>query len=48
MPSGTARDDSRRANGSMGVDAADYDGCGRPSLWVTNYENERTACTTMT
>jgi hypothetical protein len=24
----------------MGVDAADYDGSGRPSLWVTNYENE--------
>ena len=26
--------------GSMGLDAADYDGSGRPSLWVTNYENE--------
>jgi hypothetical protein len=24
----------------MGLDAADYDGSGRPSLWVTNYENE--------
>jgi hypothetical protein len=24
----------------MGVDAADYDGSGRASLWVTNYENE--------
>ena len=24
----------------MGVDAADYDGSGRPSLFVTNYENE--------
>src|SRR5262249_46707914 len=25
---------------SMGVDAADYDGSGWPSLFVTNYENE--------
>ncbi len=24
----------------MGVDAADYDGSGKPSLWVTNFENE--------
>ena len=24
----------------MGLDAGDYDGSGRPSLWVTNYENE--------
>ena len=24
----------------MGVDAADYDGSGRPSLLVTNYQNE--------
>jgi hypothetical protein len=37
---GVARDDRGAANGSMGLDAADYDGCGRPSLWVTNYENE--------
>jgi enediyne biosynthesis protein E4 len=41
--SGTARDDHGAANGSMGVDAADYDGCGRPSLWVTNYEDEQHA-----
>jgi hypothetical protein len=26
--------------GSMGTDVGDYDGCGRPSVWVTNYENE--------
>jgi hypothetical protein len=38
--SGTARDGLGHANGSMGVDAGDYDGSGRPSLWVTNYENE--------
>jgi hypothetical protein len=40
MKSGTARDHLGHANGSMGVAAADYDGCGRPSLWVTNYERE--------
>ena len=37
---GVARDGGGMANGSMGVDAADFDGTGRPSLWVTNYENE--------
>ena len=37
---GVARDDNGVMNGSMGVDAADFDGGGRPSLWVTNYENE--------
>jgi hypothetical protein len=40
LASGTARDDRGAANGSMGLDGADYDRCGRPSLWVTNYENE--------
>lgn len=40
QPAGVAVDDRGVPNGSMGVDAADYDGCGRPSLWVTNYENE--------
>lgn len=37
---GVALDDVGVPNGSMGVDAADYDGTGRPSLLVTNYENE--------
>jgi hypothetical protein len=37
---GVARDDRGRANGSMGLAAADWDGCGRPSLWVTNYALE--------
>jgi len=40
LASGAALDDKGNANGSMGVDAGDYDGSGRPSLWVTNYENE--------
>lgn len=35
-----ATDGSGIPNGSMGVDAADFDGTGRPSIWVTNYENE--------
>jgi hypothetical protein len=38
--SGVARDGSGSPTGSMGVDAADYDGAGKASLWVTNYENE--------
>ena len=33
-------DDRGTPNGSMGLDAADYNRTGRPSLWVTNYENE--------
>jgi hypothetical protein len=41
LSSGAARDDCGRATGSMGVDAADYDGSGLPSLWVTNYEHEQ-------
>jgi hypothetical protein len=43
MASGVARDDRGVANGSMGVDAADFDLSGRPSLWVTNYQNENHA-----
>ena len=30
----------RRRQRQHGLDAGDYDGCGRPSIWVTNYENE--------
>jgi hypothetical protein len=37
---GVARDDRGQPNGSMGVAAGDYNGCGRPSLWVTNYAHE--------
>ncbi len=35
-----ARDESGAPNGSMGVDAGDYDSSGLPSLLVTNYQNE--------
>jgi hypothetical protein len=38
--SGAARDDRGAPNGSMGVDAADCFGTGRPALLVTNYQNE--------
>jgi hypothetical protein len=38
--SGVACDGMGRPNGSMGLDAGDYDGSGKPALWVTNYENE--------
>lgn len=40
LAAGVAADDSGRYNGSMGVDVADYDGSGRASLWVTNFESE--------
>jgi hypothetical protein len=43
VESGTALGEQGRPDGSMGVDAADYDGCGRPSLWVTTFEHERHA-----
>src|SRR5437660_3361743 len=38
--SGSAKDDNGQPNGSMGVDAGDYDGSGRMSIFVTNYQNE--------
>lgn len=41
LASGASRDGNGHATGSMGVDAGDYDGSGRPALWVTNYEQEQ-------
>jgi hypothetical protein len=38
--SGVAWGDRAIPDGSMGVDAADYDGSGRPSLLVTTFEGE--------
>jgi hypothetical protein len=43
LESGSAMGSHSRPDGSMGVDAADYDGRGRPSLWVTTFERERHA-----
>ncbi|MBX9624641.1 MAG: CRTAC1 family protein [Gemmataceae bacterium] len=40
MHTGVALGGSADNNGSMGVDAGDPEGTGRPALWVTNYENE--------
>jgi enediyne biosynthesis protein E4 len=37
---GVARDESGVPQGSMGLDVADYDRSGLPSIFVTNYENE--------
>lgn len=40
LSAGCARDDRGGNNGSMGVDAGDFDGSGKASIFVTNYENE--------
>ena len=40
MASGVALDDSGRATASMGIDAGDYDGSGKPSLFITNFQRE--------
>src|SRR5207249_9884257 len=40
VAAGAAIDDNGIPNGSMGVDVADYDGSGRPSLFVTNFQGE--------
>ncbi|MCI0682926.1 MAG: CRTAC1 family protein [Gemmataceae bacterium] len=40
VTSGVAYDGNGSANGSMGVDAGDYDRCGRPSILVANFQNE--------
>jgi hypothetical protein len=40
VESGVAYDDGGNAPGSMGVDAADYDGSGRLSLFVANFQNQ--------
>jgi hypothetical protein len=37
---GVAFDGGGGTNGSMGVDAGDPEGTGKPAIWVTNYENE--------
>jgi hypothetical protein len=40
MMAGVAGNDRGRPEGSMGVDVGDFDGSGRPSIWVTNYVQE--------
>jgi hypothetical protein len=43
LDSGSALSATGKADASMGLDAADYNGSGRPSLWVTNYAGEQHA-----
>ena len=40
MLSGSAADKAGIPNGSMGLGVLDFDGTGRPDIWVTNYERE--------
>ena len=40
MLSGVATDKAGVPNGSMGLGVLDFDGTGRPDIWVTNYERE--------
>jgi hypothetical protein len=40
MDCGVARNEEGGIDGSMGVDAGDYDGSGKPALWVTNFEGQ--------
>lgn len=40
LRAGAAVDDNGHYNASMGIDAADFEGTGRPGLWVTNYQGE--------
>jgi hypothetical protein len=37
---GPAVDDQGQVDGSMGIDVGDYDGSGRPALWVTNFQGD--------
>ena len=43
VSAGAAGDEAGRPGGSMGVDAADCDGTGRPSVFVTNFDGEEHA-----
>jgi hypothetical protein len=40
VTAGVAVDENGRPDGSMGTDVGDYDGSGRPSVWVTNFQGE--------
>jgi PncC family amidohydrolase len=41
--SGTSLSDEGTPDGSMGVDVGDFNGDGRPDIWVANYERETCA-----
>jgi hypothetical protein len=40
VTAGVAVDETGRPDGSMGTDVGDYDGSGRPSVWVTTFQGE--------
>jgi hypothetical protein len=40
VAAGVATDDAGKPNGSMGVDGGDYNGTGRASIWVSNFQRE--------
>jgi hypothetical protein len=40
VQAGAAVDERGRAMGSMGADVGDYDGSGRASLWLTNFQGD--------
>jgi hypothetical protein len=40
LAAGVATNEYGMHDGSMGVDVGDYDGDGKPDLWVTNFESE--------
>ena len=43
LVSGAGADEGGHPDGSMGVDVGDYDGSGRPAIWVTNFDGEANA-----
>ena len=43
ISAGVAFNEWGQAEGSMGVDVEDFDGDGRPDIWVTNFEREDNA-----
>ena len=40
IKAGVALPDSGKPTASMGIDAADYDGSGRPSIFISNFQSE--------
>ena len=43
LAAGVAADEAGKPDGSMGVDVGDFEGTGRPAIWVTNFQNQNHA-----